>query len=42
MGFRYRIGEISWPTRYFADASWIGFRKAGRYGIVGTGDVANY
>lgn len=31
--FGYRIGEISCPTRYFADASSIGFRKAVRYGI---------
>jgi hypothetical protein len=31
--FGYRVGEISCPTRYFADASSIGFRKAVRYGI---------
>ena len=31
--FGYRIGEISCPTRYFNEASSIGFRKAARYGI---------
>jgi len=31
--FGYRIGEISCPTRYFNEASSIGFRKATRYGI---------
>ena len=31
--FGYRIGEISCPTRYFAGASSIGFRKAMRYGV---------
>ena len=31
--FDYRIGEISCPTRYFNEASSIGFRKATRYGI---------
>jgi glycosyltransferase involved in cell wall biosynthesis len=31
--FGYRIGEISCPTRYFSEASSIGFRKATRYGI---------
>ena len=31
--FGYRIGEISCPTRYFTEASSIGFRKAARYGI---------
>ena len=31
--FGYRIGEISCPTRYFHEASSIGFRKATRYGI---------
>jgi glycosyltransferase involved in cell wall biosynthesis len=31
--FGYRIGEISCPTKYFNEASSIGFRKATRYGI---------
>ena len=31
--FGYRIGEISCPTRYFTEASSIGFRKAARYGV---------
>lgn len=31
--FGYRIGEISCPTRYFTEASSIGFRKAVRYGV---------
>jgi glycosyltransferase involved in cell wall biosynthesis len=31
--FGYRIGEISCPTRYFTDASSIGFGKAFRYGV---------
>jgi len=35
---RYRIGEVSVPTRYFAEASSIGFQRAVRYGfgVVGT------
>jgi glycosyltransferase involved in cell wall biosynthesis len=31
--FGYRIGEVSCPTRYFNEASSIGFRRAVRYGI---------
>jgi hypothetical protein len=31
--FKYRIGEISCPTRYFAEASTINFRRSIRYGI---------
>ena len=31
--FGYRVGEVSCPTRYFADASSIGFKKAVRYGV---------
>ncbi len=31
--FGYRIGEISCPTRYFAEASSIGFRRSVRYGL---------
>ena len=35
---RYGIGEVSVPTRYFAEASSIGFRRSVRYGfgVVGT------
>ncbi len=35
----FRIGEISCPTRYFADASSIRFRRAVRYGfgVLGSG-----
>ncbi len=34
----FRIGEVSVPTRYFAEASSIGFRRSVRYGfgVVGT------
>ena len=28
-----RIGEVSCPTRYFDEASSIGFRRAVRYGL---------
>jgi hypothetical protein len=31
--FGYRIGEISCPTKYFADASSISFRRSVVYGI---------
>jgi glycosyltransferase involved in cell wall biosynthesis len=31
--FGYRIGEISCPTKYFPEASSIGFRRAVRYGV---------
>jgi len=31
--FRYRIGEISCPTKYFKDASSIDLRKSIKYGI---------
>jgi len=31
--FGYRIGEVSCPTRYFMDASSIGFKRAVKYGI---------
>src|SRR4029077_1397506 len=31
--FGYRIGEISCPTKYFADASSINFRRSLRYGL---------
>lgn len=38
----FRIGEISVPTRYFEEASSIGFRRAVRYGfgVVGTSCLA--
>lgn len=31
--FNYRIGEVSCPTRYFAEASSIGFARSLRYGL---------
>lgn len=31
--FRFRIGEVSCPTRYFAEASSINFRRSVRYGL---------
>jgi glycosyltransferase involved in cell wall biosynthesis len=31
--FGYRIGEITCPTRYFADASSINFRRSVKYGL---------
>ena len=31
--FGFRIGEVSCPTKYFADASSINFRRSLRYGI---------
>ena len=31
--FRYRIGEISCPTRYFPEASSIGFARSMKYGL---------
>jgi glycosyltransferase involved in cell wall biosynthesis len=31
--FGFRIGEISCPTKYFADASSVNFRRSCRYGI---------
>ena len=31
--FGYNIGEISCPTRYFEDASSIGFSRAMKYGV---------
>jgi len=31
--FNYRIGEISCPARYFAEASSIGFSRSVRYGL---------
>src|SRR5262249_18620591 len=39
IAFGYRIGEISCPTRYFAEASSINFRRSVVYGVgvLGTG-----
>ena len=31
--FGYRVGEISCPTRYFAEASSINFRRSVTYGF---------
>ncbi|MFI5396463.1 MAG: glycosyltransferase family 2 protein [Candidatus Binatia bacterium] len=31
--FGFRIGEVSCPTKYFADASSISFRRSVRYGV---------
>lgn len=31
--FKHRIGEVSCPTRYFAEASSINFRRSVRYGL---------
>ena len=31
--FRYRIGEVSCPARYFAEASSIGFSRSVKYGL---------
>jgi glycosyltransferase involved in cell wall biosynthesis len=33
LAFDYRVGEISCPTKYFADASEIGFRRSVVYGF---------
>ncbi len=31
--FGFRIGELSCPTRYFAEASSINFRRSVKYGL---------
>ena len=31
--FGFRIGEVSCPTKYFADASSINFRRSVKYGL---------
>ena len=31
--FNYRIGEISCPTKYFAEASSISFKRSLKYGL---------
>ena len=33
-GMRRRIGEIAVPTRYFEEASSVGFRRSVVYGLV--------
>lgn len=33
VSFGYRIGEVSCPTKYFKEASSIGFRRSMKYGI---------
>ena len=40
--FGYRIGEISCPTKYFPEASSIGFRRAVRYGAGVVGVTLQY
>jgi hypothetical protein len=31
--FRFRIGEVSCPTKYFAEASSINFKRSVKYGL---------
>jgi glycosyltransferase involved in cell wall biosynthesis len=33
VAFGFRVGEISCPTKYFAEASSLGFRRSVRYGL---------
>jgi glycosyltransferase involved in cell wall biosynthesis len=40
--FNYRIGEISCPTKYFADASSISFKRSVIYGIGVLGAAAKF
>ena len=40
--FGFRIGEISCPTRYFAEASSISFRRSVRYGFGVLGTALRY
>ena len=40
--FGFRIGEISCPTRYFAEASSIGFRRSVVYGLGVMGTALRY
>ncbi len=40
--FNYRIGEISCPTKYFADASSISFKRSVVYGIGVLGAAAKF
>ena len=40
--FGFRIGEISCPTRYFEEASSIGFRRSVTYGLGVLGSTLSY
>ena len=42
LAFGFRIGEISCPTRYFEEASSIGFRRSVQYGIGVLKTTASY
>jgi len=42
VAFRFRIGEISCPTKYFDEASSINFRRSVRYGLGVLGTAAKY
>jgi hypothetical protein len=41
-GMAGRIGEIAVPTRYFAEASSVGFRRSVVYGLSTMGVVGRY
>ncbi|MCU1243968.1 MAG: hypothetical protein JWO71_4694 [Candidatus Acidoferrum typicum] len=40
--FRYRIGEVSCPTKYFPEASSINFRRSVKYGLGVIGVTVQY
>jgi glycosyltransferase involved in cell wall biosynthesis len=40
--FGFRIGEVSCPTKYFAEASSINFRRSVRYGLGVLGTTAKF
>ncbi len=42
VAFGFRIGEISCPTKYFAEASSINFRRSVKYGLGVLGTAAKY
>lgn len=42
VAFGFRIGEISCPTKYFAEASSINFRRSVRYGLGVLGTAGQY
>lgn len=42
VAFGFRIGEISCPTKYFAEASSINFRRSVRYGLGVLGTAGKY
>src|SRR4051795_6531196 len=42
IAFGYRIGEISCPTKYFAEASSINFRRSVVYGLGVLGTALSY